>query len=93
MSRKVEAAVEEYRWHTTRGPITRKEMDAAVEVFKNRAKHKGRGRVEFDPKKAAQTLRLERNKAILELLAADYDLKPKTLKTAAAGKRGSSRRH
>ena len=89
---KLQTAVKDYRAIATQGPIKRKEMNAAVEVLKHRAKSTGRGRVEFDPKKAAQTLRSERNNALLKNLAADYDLKPKTLATGVRGSRGSSRR-
>ena len=81
----LEIAAEEFG---TRGPITRREMDAAVKVLEKRAKREGRGHISYDCMVAAKQLRDERFKRF----AADHNKDPETLMNFIKGKRGSSRR-
>jgi hypothetical protein len=81
-------ADEFHRQNWPHGPITKAEMDAAVEVMKRRAKAAGRAGIIFDGKTVAKTLREER----LELFADYYGLTVKELEAAVLGKHGSINR-
>jgi hypothetical protein len=71
-----------------RGPITRAEMDTAVKVMQRRETAQGRGKIEFDGKRAASDLREER----YTMFANYYGLTVDELKAAVLGKHGSINR-
>jgi hypothetical protein len=81
----IEGLVDDFKRNTRwKGPITKAEMNEAVTELQRREKVAGRGKVEFDGKKAATQLRQEELAAYCDYNGLDH----KRFKTAFSGRYG-----